>query len=107
MIARSVASLSPADVGDYVCWVVPPDDDFQRTPRAYLQDGARIGDKLMVVRAAFPAWREFQPSQALLVDPVARRQRGLGGRSASASTLALTLGNCSNRSQMPSVFNGV
>lgn len=51
-IARSVASLSPVDVGDHVCWVAPPDDDFQRTARAYLQDGARIGDKLMVVGAA-------------------------------------------------------
>jgi anti-anti-sigma regulatory factor len=69
-IARSVASLSPVDVGDHVCWVVPPDDDFQRTARAYLHDGARIGDKIMVVGAASPVWREFRPSQALLIDPV-------------------------------------
>lgn len=77
-IARSVASLSPVDVGDHVCWVAPPDEDFQRTARAYLQDGARIGDKLMVVGAASPAWREFQPSQALLVDPVAAGGAGWG-----------------------------
>lgn len=69
-IARSGASLSPIDVGDHVCWAVPPKAEFQRTARAYLTDGTRLGDKLMVVGTPSPAWHlDLPASDGRLVDP--------------------------------------
>ncbi|MBY8877332.1 MEDS domain-containing protein [Actinacidiphila acidipaludis] len=68
-IARSVAGLSPVDVGDHVCWVVPAEDEFQRAARDFLRDGAKIGDKLMVLGSVPPAWLEVQSPRALLIDP--------------------------------------
>jgi hypothetical protein len=37
-IARSVRSLAPVGIGDHVCWLVRPEDDFRRAARAYLGD---------------------------------------------------------------------
>ncbi|MBM9504319.1 MEDS domain-containing protein [Actinacidiphila acididurans] len=70
-IARSAANLAPADVGDHVCWVVPPQEDFHRAARAYLSDGAELGDKIMVVGSPASVWHEFQAPVGLLVDPFA------------------------------------
>ncbi|SHM86300.1 MEDS domain-containing protein [Actinacidiphila paucisporea] len=70
-IARNAASLSPVNVGDHVCWLVPADDDFRRTAYDYLHDGAKIGDKLMVLGPLSTAWPEWRPPQALLIDPAA------------------------------------
>jgi len=64
-----VVGLSPINVGDHVCWVVPADDDFQRAAHSYLHDGAEIGDKLMVLGSLSSAWLDFRPPQALLIDP--------------------------------------
>lgn len=69
-IARSAAGLSPVDVGDHVCWAVPAQDDFQRAARDFLRDGAKIGDKLMVLGSVPSAWLEAQSPHALLIDPV-------------------------------------
>lgn len=71
-IARSGASLSPIDVGDHVCWAAPPKAEFQRTARAYLTDGTRLGDKIMVVGPPSPAWQlDLPAARGQLVDPAA------------------------------------
>jgi anti-anti-sigma regulatory factor len=72
-IARSAAALSPMDIGDHVCWVVPPHDEFHQSAGAYLSDGDRLGDKIMVVGSPAPAWPEFRSRRALLIDPAAAR----------------------------------
>lgn len=72
-IARSAASLAPAEVGDHVCWVVPPQEDFRQAATAYLSDGSRHGDKIMVVGGAAAEWREFEVRPQVLVDSVAER----------------------------------
>ncbi|WP_329172407.1 MEDS domain-containing protein [Streptomyces sp. NBC_01477] len=72
-ITRSVASLSQVEVGDHVCWAVPPQDDFKRTARGYLSDGTDLGDKIMVVGSRSPVWPELGPARGLLVDPGSAR----------------------------------
>jgi anti-anti-sigma regulatory factor len=72
-IARSVASLALVDVGDHVCWAVPAKADFRRAASAYLTDGTRLGDKIMVLGSPSRSWRlELPASHDVLVDPSAR-----------------------------------
>lgn len=70
-IARSVASLGPVDIGDHVCWMVPPQDDLRRTAKGYLSDGTHLGDKIMVVGSSSPGWPQLRAPRSVLVDPSA------------------------------------
>ncbi|MEE4540404.1 MEDS domain-containing protein [Streptomyces sp. V4-01] len=67
-----MASLAPVGVGDHVCWAVPAKADFQRAALAYLTDGTRLGDKIMVVGSPSRSWRlDLRGPQGVLVDPSA------------------------------------
>jgi ABC-type transporter Mla MlaB component len=45
-------TLDPVEVGDHVCWLVGPGDDFSGTARAFTADGVLVGDKVLVLGAA-------------------------------------------------------
>lgn len=49
---RGLPTLDPVEVGDHVCWLVGPGDDFSGTARAFTADGALVGDKVLVLGAA-------------------------------------------------------
>ncbi|MHA6758613.1 MEDS domain-containing protein [Streptacidiphilus sp. PAMC 29251] len=76
-VARNVVTLDPVGVGDHVCWLVDPGEDFMGAARAFAADGALFGDKVMVVGAPDPRWSPDGVAQGLLVDPVADRGRGV------------------------------
>jgi ABC-type transporter Mla MlaB component len=44
-------TLDPVEVGDHVCWLVGPGDDFSGTARAFTADGALVGDKVLILGA--------------------------------------------------------
>ncbi|QMU70537.1 MEDS domain-containing protein [Streptacidiphilus sp. P02-A3a] len=67
--ARTLPTLDPVEVGDHVCWLVDPGDDFTGTARAFLSDGALYGDKVLVVGARGPRRQRREAAPELLVDP--------------------------------------
>jgi len=75
-IAREVATLDSLDVGDHVCWLVAPGDDYHGTARSYLAGGERAGDKMLVIGTPRTRWLEQDLPQGLLVDPVVERAEG-------------------------------
>ena len=83
-IAREVATLDSVDVGDHVCWLVAPGDDYHGTARSYLAGGERAGDKMLVVGTPRTRWLERHLPQGLLVDPAVERA---GGRPWDAEAL--------------------
>ena len=83
-IAREVATLDSVGVGDHVCWLVAPGDDYHGTVRSYLAGGERAGDKMLVVGTPQSRWLEQYLPQGLLVDPAVERA---GGRPWDAGAL--------------------
>lgn len=51
---RGLPTLDPVEVGDHVCWLVGPGDDFSGTARAFTANGALVGDKVLILGAAEP-----------------------------------------------------
>ncbi|QMU77064.1 STAS domain-containing protein [Streptacidiphilus sp. PB12-B1b] len=74
--ARTVPTLDPVEVGDHVCWLVGPGDDFTGTARAFLSDGALFGDKVLVVGAPGSRWLQQGTAQGLVLDPDLGRAEG-------------------------------
>lgn len=74
--ARTVPTLDPVDVGDHVCWLVDPGDDFTGTARAFLADGALFGDKVLVVGSPPTRWLQPGTAPGLVLDPSAERADG-------------------------------
>ncbi|MFE9425886.1 MEDS domain-containing protein [Kitasatospora sp. NPDC006697] len=64
------------DVGDHVCWLVAPGDDYHGSARAYLVNGQRAGDKMLIVGTPPTRWLEQNLPQSLLVDPAVERAQG-------------------------------
>lgn len=58
---REVATLDPVDVGDHVCWLVDPADDFAGTARAFTADADLFGDKVLLLE---PGRLRLGPSTA-------------------------------------------
>ncbi|WP_405577330.1 MEDS domain-containing protein [Streptomyces sp. NBC_01190] len=46
---RGLATLDPVEVGDHVCWLVGPGEDFSGTARAFTAHGALVGDKVLIL----------------------------------------------------------
>ncbi|WP_329140483.1 MEDS domain-containing protein [Streptomyces sp. NBC_01476] len=46
---RGLATLDPVEVGDHVCWLVGPGEDFSGTARAFTAGGALVGDKVLIL----------------------------------------------------------
>ncbi|WP_033214972.1 MEDS domain-containing protein [Kitasatospora phosalacinea] len=74
--SRAVPTLDPVEVGDHVCWLVGPDDDFTTTARAFAADGALFGDKVLLIGAPDTRWSLGGAPQGLVLDPVAERVGG-------------------------------
>ncbi|QMU73396.1 hypothetical protein [Streptacidiphilus sp. P02-A3a] len=71
-----MATLDSVDVGDHVCWLVAPGDDYHGTARSYLAGGERVGDKMLVIGTPRTRWLEQQLPRGLLVDPMVERAEG-------------------------------
>jgi anti-anti-sigma regulatory factor len=69
-LARSVATLDRVDVGDHVCWVVDPGEDFAVAAGAFLDDGALAGDKVLLIGPGGASWARRTAAHGLVVlDP--------------------------------------
>ncbi|MFJ9523394.1 MEDS domain-containing protein [Kitasatospora sp. NPDC101801] len=79
-----MANLEPVEVGDHVCWVVGPGDDFVGTARAFAADGALFGDKVLVIGSPEARWTSDGVSHGALIDP-----RAAPGRWDAESMLGL------------------
>jgi anti-anti-sigma regulatory factor len=76
-IARSVPTLDPVDVGDHVCWLVGPGEDYVGMAGAFVADGALFGDKVLVVGSHDDRWPRLGPADDLVVvDPGAEHVGG-------------------------------
>lgn len=51
-LARSIPTLDPIEVGDHVCWLVAPDEDFAATAAGFIADAALFGDKVLILGPA-------------------------------------------------------
>ncbi|MFJ8043325.1 MEDS domain-containing protein [Kitasatospora sp. NPDC096147] len=71
--SRHLATLDPVEVGDHVCWVTGPDEDFAGTARAFAADGALFGDKVLVIGSPEARWAPGGTARGVLVDPAAER----------------------------------
>lgn len=65
--ARALATLDEAGIGDHVCQLMAPADDVLDRSRAFIEDGALFGDKVMIVGRAVEAVGEFAQK---VFDPV-------------------------------------
>lgn len=76
--ARSVATLDPVDVGDHVCWLVGPEEDFAGSAGAFVAGGALVGDKVLVVGPAGTLWAGPAGAPGVtVVDPAVQRTGGV------------------------------
>jgi len=73
---RTLPTLDPVEVGDHVCWLVDPGDDFTGTARAFLSDGALLGDKVLVVDSPGTRWLRHGTARGLVVDIDTERTDG-------------------------------